>query len=55
MNKPWYLSKGIWAGILLILKGIFYDLLYAGDAASASQTFLLGLGCLGIRRAIPEE
>lgn len=51
MRKEWYKSKGIWAGLLLIGKAIVYDLIYEGNAATASQDLLIGLGILGIRRA----
>lgn len=51
MDKEWYKSKGMWAGILLIAKAIVYDLIYEGNAATASQDFLIGFGLVGIRRA----
>jgi hypothetical protein len=52
MEKEWYRSKSIWAGIALILKGIFYDFLLVDNPPVAIETILIGLGLIGIRQAI---
>jgi len=52
MKKAWWQSKGIWAGILLILLAL-YEFATGENAMSAAETFFAGLGITGIRHAIP--
>ena len=49
-NNMWYLkSKGIWAGVLLILYSIYE---YAMTGVFDPSKFLTGLGIVGIRHGI---
>lgn len=55
-KKPWYLSKAVWGGGLLLIGGFFLFLgeLLSGDVDIKSLYLeavpaLLGLGVLGIR------
>ncbi len=50
MRKPWYMSKTIWSGVLLMAGAVGY-LLY-GDPDKAFELFLIGSGLLGLRQAI---
>jgi len=52
MEKNWFDSKTIWAGIALIIKAIAFDYYYLGDISSASSNFFAGLGLIGLRQAI---
>lgn len=52
MGKEWYKSKGILAGIALIVKAVFYDFYYSQDLNTATTSLFIGLGLIGIRQAI---
>jgi hypothetical protein len=52
-NNLWYLkSKGIWAGILLILYSIYE---YWTTGIFRPEIFLMGLGIIGIRHKQEKE
>jgi hypothetical protein len=48
-TKPWYLSKGVWGGILVII-GAAGKILATGEINPEDiATFGVGLGLIGIR------
>lgn len=47
-----YRSKTFWAGAILIVKGLIYDLYFKGDVATAVAQISLGAGLIGLRDAI---
>ena len=55
MEKSWYKSKSIWAGLALIVKAAVYDFWYMNDMSAATAGFFLGLGLIGLRQAIKDS
>lgn len=56
MDKPWYKSKSIWAGIILILYGLI-SLIYGRpesieEAQQIVYLIFTGTGIIGLRQAI---
>jgi len=52
MDKPFWQSKGVWAGLLLIVSALYQMVATGTIDLSSIQTALLGLGVVGIRQAI---
>ena len=55
MNKEWYKSKGIWAGLLGVVYGAFLFVSTGRVDFEAVLAFVTGLGILGIRDAVPDK
>jgi len=48
MEKAWYLSKTIWAGIILIVLGVARGI-YQKDISQLAVLVAQGLGIIGLR------
>lgn len=52
MDKEWYMSKTILAGLALIVKAVLYDAYYVGNLSLAAEEIFMGLGLIGLRQAL---
>ena len=51
-NKEWYMSKGIWGGVLVIAGAVGKALIAGEVNMDVIQMFGFGLSALGIRFAV---
>jgi len=47
MEKPYYMSKTVWSGVIAILTGAY--LLYKGELTAGSSWIATGLAIIGFR------
>ena len=50
MQKPWFESKTVWAGVFLILGALGFCL--TGNPEKGYELFFTGLGLIGLRQAV---
>lgn len=53
MEKPWYLSKTMWAALILLLIAIYQVIIQGEINILVLEKVALALGFVGLRMALP--